>query len=281
MIKILKLISISILAVLFVTPALAQTDIKFPPPTGVVLDEAGVLDPSQEASLTAFIRGIEQATTAEIAVVLPSSLQGLPIEMYGIELAEYLKVGKKDIDNGLILIIAPNERKWRFEVGYGLEGSLTDTTVKLIGEDMVPFLRDSDYLGAITNSLNAVSGILQQDPTVVSKYSGFRTKKKIDGSSLFIPLFLLYAWLFWRNKKKNIYKYISLALIVLATFYFFEIFSVIIANLIAFLFGARMGAGGRGGGIFFIGGGGSGFGGGGFGGFGGGGFGGGGAGGGW
>lgn len=113
-------------------PTLALAAPKFPALTGRVVDDAGILSPATEARLTADLAALEQTTGRQLVVATLPTLQGYEIEDYGYQLLRTWGVGRKDQDDGVILIVAPNERKVRIEVGYGLEPVLTDAMSSLI-----------------------------------------------------------------------------------------------------------------------------------------------------
>src|SRR5262245_47770355 len=106
--------------------------LTFPDLTGRVVDEAGILDPSTKAALERKLAEFETKTTGQLVVVTVKSLQGTSIEDYGYQLGRHWQVGQKEKNTGALLIVAPNERKVRIEVGYGFEGTLTDAVSKLI-----------------------------------------------------------------------------------------------------------------------------------------------------
>ena len=114
----------------------AAQSLTFPALTGRVVDEAGVLDAETRTALTASLAALELKTTDQLVVVTLKSLQGTSIEDYGYQLGRHWQIGQKDKNNGVLLIVAPNERKVRIEVGYGLEGTLTDAVTKLIIEKL-------------------------------------------------------------------------------------------------------------------------------------------------
>src|ERR1700719_4745851 len=98
------------------------TEPKFPALTGRVVDDAGILDASTQSQLTEMLAAHERATGEQVVVVTLASLQGFSIEDFGYQLGRYWGIGQKGANNGVLLIVAPNERKVRIEVGYGLEG---------------------------------------------------------------------------------------------------------------------------------------------------------------
>jgi uncharacterized protein len=111
-----------------------------------VEDYANVINNSDEHSLNGVLQELEQKTGAQYIVLTVLSTGGLPIEQFAIELAEKWKLGVKGKDNGMLFVLAKNDRRWRFEVGYGLEGYLTDQYCSRIGRNvLVPYLKKGDY----------------------------------------------------------------------------------------------------------------------------------------
>ena len=144
-----------LLLVILAGPALAALD--FPPLTGRVIDNAGLLDADEERRLAAKLESHEQATSNQLVVVTLPSLQGTEIEDYGYQLGRHWGIGQQGRDNGVLLIVAPNERKVRIEVGYGLEGDLPDAIAKTIIEnDILPAFRGGDYPRGIAAGVDAI-----------------------------------------------------------------------------------------------------------------------------
>ena len=106
-----------------------------PGPAGYVNDFANVLTPAQHQSLESRLSGIEQNTSVEIAIVTTNDLQNETIEMYSADLFQQWGIGKKDADNGLLILLVPSTRQYKFEVGYGLEGVLNDAKVGRFGRE--------------------------------------------------------------------------------------------------------------------------------------------------
>src|SRR5687767_12165911 len=111
------------LALLVAAPAFAQT---FPELTGRVVDQADLLNPQQEAELTQRLEALEKASSRQLVVATVTRLEDYPIEDYGYRLGRHWGIGQSEANNGIILLVAPNERKVRIEVGYGLEPIMTD-----------------------------------------------------------------------------------------------------------------------------------------------------------
>lgn len=132
-----------------------------PEPKGFVNDFADMLPDSEEQTLEAKLVQYESQTGNEIAVVTIDSLGGRSIEEYTMAFAERWQVGKADKDNGIIILVAKEDKKIRIEVGYGLEPVLTDAQAKqVIDKEMAPRFSTGDYAGGITAAVNAVMGTI-------------------------------------------------------------------------------------------------------------------------
>ena len=145
------------------TCASAAQTLVFPALTGRVVDEAGLLNATDRAVLVESLASLETKTTDQLVIVTLKSLQGTSIEDYGYQLGRFWKIGQKDKDSGALLIVAPTERKVRIEVGYGLEGTLTDALTKIIIERAIlPKFKEGDFPGGIKSGaaeiIKALSG---------------------------------------------------------------------------------------------------------------------------
>jgi len=120
-------------------------NIKTIHPSGYVTDLAGVIRPEAKNRLEELCKELEQKTGAQMAIVTVQSLEGESVEDYGVALFKQLGVGSKKDNRGVMLLVAPNDRKYRIEVGYGLEPVINDARAGDAGRAMVPFLRASDY----------------------------------------------------------------------------------------------------------------------------------------
>ncbi len=148
------------------TPALAQAPLTFPPLDGRVVDGARLLSPAKEQEITAKLEALERDTTDQVVVVTVPSLQGHEIEDYGYQLGRAWGIGREDKDNGVLLLIAPDEKKVRIEVGYGLEPVLTDAMSALIIQNAIlPSFRQGYYERGITQGVDAIDDQLRLDPT--------------------------------------------------------------------------------------------------------------------
>lgn len=146
-------------------------------PPAYVVDLAGVIAAAAEHQLNDRLQALERQTTIQMVVLTLTSLEGQNIEDFSIRTVEKWKLGQKGKDNGILLTIAVKDRKYRIEVGYGLESVLPDSLVGSIGrERLVPYLRQGDYNSAVLNGVTAIIG-------AVSSGSGTEFKdKRGDGA---------------------------------------------------------------------------------------------------
>ncbi len=135
-----------------------------------VVDEAGILSPETEQALVALFENVEKQTTAEMAVVTVKSLEGEPIEEYAIGLA-HNNLGKADKDNGLLILVAVDDREYRIEVGQGLEGDLNDAKVGRIGREyFVPNFQEGKYDAGVLLGAQEIAKIITGDEETIQKY---------------------------------------------------------------------------------------------------------------
>lgn len=139
-----------------------QSVLNFPRLTGRVVDQAEILDGRSRKVIEQKLAALEELNTDQLFVVTLESLQGSSIEGYATKLFNYWGIGRKDKNNGVLLLVAPNDQKVRIEVGYGLEGTLTDATASKIIGSMLPQLRDNDFPSGITYGVDAIIEVLSQ-----------------------------------------------------------------------------------------------------------------------
>ena len=122
-----------------------------------MVDEFQLLHPDELSRLTNILRGIKQKANVEITIFITSSLHDREISDFSIAVAEQWKLGRKKEDRGLLIVIAPKERKMRFEVGYGMEGDLTDAFTRRIQDNILrPYFRQGQYYDGLLQALVAV-----------------------------------------------------------------------------------------------------------------------------
>jgi len=162
-ILILTFIGISLL----ITPLFARVSIP-EKPLNYVVDLAGIIDDTVEMNLNRYLLELEQKTTAQMVILTIDSLGGESIEEFSIHIAhDKWKLGQKGKDNGVLLLISLQDRKYRFEIGYGLEGILPDSLVGSIGRQyLVPYFRKGDYSTGIFKATLAVINEIASDAGV-------------------------------------------------------------------------------------------------------------------
>jgi uncharacterized protein len=133
----------------------------YPQPQGYITDAANVLDSASRQQLENQLSSFQQTTSIEIAVVTVPSLEGETVESYANGLFSQWRVGKKDKNNGLLILLAPSEHRTRIEVGYGLEPVLTDGLCgQIIREQMIPRFKEGHYGQGLAEAITAIEGIL-------------------------------------------------------------------------------------------------------------------------
>lgn len=181
-------------ALLAVHPASAAP--SFPALTGRVVDEAGVLSADTRAELTSMLEQQDKQTGDQVVVVTLKSLQGYQIEDYGYQLGRFWKLGQKGKDNGVVIEIAPNEHRARIDVGYGLEGQLTDAQSKvIIDEIMTPAFKTGDYNGGVLAGTTAVLKTIG-GATITQGGNDVPAQDRQHGGSGHIPIILI-VFLLW------------------------------------------------------------------------------------
>jgi uncharacterized protein len=147
-------------------PAARAEQIKNLKPQGYVNDFAGVLSAQAKEKLAALCAEVDQKAKAQVAIVTVSSLEGEPIEQFSIDLATAWGIGPKQKDRGVLILIAPNDRRNRIEVGYGLEPILPDGKVGGFEREAVPLLRQNDYSGAVLLITQRLAAVIAADQKV-------------------------------------------------------------------------------------------------------------------
>jgi uncharacterized protein len=155
----------SLLALLLCWAFAAAADVAVPPLSGRVVDQTGTLSGSDIASLTQTLKDFETRKGSQIAVLIVPTTAPETIEQYSIRVAEAWKIGRKKIDDGAILLVAKDDRKLRIEVGYGLEGALTDVTARrIIDEIITPKFRSGDFAGGISAGVDRIISVVDGEP---------------------------------------------------------------------------------------------------------------------
>jgi uncharacterized protein len=176
----------------------------FPPLTGRVVDQANLLPPQAKQDLEIKLADLEQKSGIQFVVATVSSLQGEEIEPYANELFRHWALGEKTRNNGVLLLVAPKERKVRIEVGYGLEGTLTDALSKIVIVNAIaPRFKAGDFAGGITRGVEDVITILTTDSSEWTKKPQFRPDQPNDAFDAILPFLIvaLVIFILWRSSR--------------------------------------------------------------------------------
>ncbi|MEX2445497.1 MAG: TPM domain-containing protein [Alkalispirochaeta sp.] len=158
--------TVALLSILAVATAGA---LEVPSLSGRVVDEAGIVSQEGRSALEDYFRRIEDTTGAQIAVLTIPSLEDEVLEDYSIRVVEEWQLGQGEEDNGVLLLIAMEEKKIRIEVGYGLEGRLTDATSgQIIRDHLQPYFRAGEYTAGVLNASQAIGTVVAEDAEVAS-----------------------------------------------------------------------------------------------------------------
>src|SRR5258708_5470606 len=151
----------SLLALLLCWAASALALVAVPPLSGRVVDQTGTLSPGDIASLTQTLKDLETRKGSQIAVLIVPTTDGEAIEQFSLRVADAWKIGRKKLDDGALRVIAKNDRHLRIEVGYGLEGALTDVTTKrIIDEVITPKFKTGDFAGGVSAGINRMIRVI-------------------------------------------------------------------------------------------------------------------------
>lgn len=182
-----------LLALLILLPASvwAQSAPDFPELTGRVVDQAEMLAPEAEERLSQMLKAHEQASTEQVVVVTLPDLQGYSIEEFGYQLGRHWGIGQEGKDNGALLIVAKEERKVRIEVGYGLEGRLTDANSSvIINRVITPAFRQGDFQGGIISGAAAMIEVLGGKPTAAPQSQPPRVTQEKPNAGLVVLILI-------------------------------------------------------------------------------------------
>jgi uncharacterized protein len=185
-----------ILLIIFMLFLPLASAVNYPQLKGFVTDNANMIDPEYEEKITQLAQKIEKESTVEIAVVTVDSLDGESKEMYSVNLFKQAGIGKKDKDNGLLILVAKQEREYRFEVGYGLEGTITDSMKVNIGDRIiVPNFKNGEYGKGIYESMVVIEGLVKGNEEVISQYNMANTNQNQSSPNEELVLFAAFSTL--------------------------------------------------------------------------------------
>lgn len=177
----------------------ARADVAFPPWTKRVIDLTGTLESSQIQLLNAQLADLETRKGSQIGVLMLSTTQPETIEQLGIRVFDKWKLGRKGVDDGVLLLVAKDDGRWRIEVGYGLEGALTDVKATHIARDVIfPYFKRGEYYAGIDAGVAAIIKVVESEPLSPPVQRTFRDSSSAGftpGLMKFLGGFLLLALL--------------------------------------------------------------------------------------
>lgn len=234
-------------ALLFTSQLTRAALVEVPAFSARVVDLTQTLTASEQAALEDKLKAFEATKGSQIAVLLVPTTQPEAIEQYAIRVVDEWKVGRKGIDDGLLILIAKNDRKMRIEVGYGLEGAIPDVYAKrIITETMTPYFKQGDFAGGIDAAVSQLIGLIEGEPLPAPK------KPNLNSSQLegLLPLLLFGGMISGMLLRSIFGTFMGSALNggLIGTIVFFIGLSLLgagVLGLIAFIFTLMMG-GGRG-----------------------------------
>lgn len=173
-----------ILFIFLVSILYANLELQLPALIGRVVDDANILNQSTKDTLNTLLKSEEDNSSNQIVIATVKSLQGYSIEAFSVELARKWALGQKSKNNGILLLIAPNERKVRIEVGYGLEGVLTDLiSHEIIANTIVPYFKRGDFDRGVLSSTKQILQVVKGE---------YKSDKKPSKDSSDFPIFIIF-----------------------------------------------------------------------------------------
>ena len=169
---------------------MACAEVPVPPLIARVTDLTATLSGSQRQSLETELQAFENKYGAQVAVLLVPSTQPETIEQYSMRVVEAWRLGQKSKDNGVLILVAKNDRKLRIEVGYGLEGDLPDATARrIIDETITPYFKQGDFAGGLTAGVHRVMATIAHDTAAEKEFSRAARNSGSGGDSFHYLVF--------------------------------------------------------------------------------------------
>jgi uncharacterized protein len=232
----------SLLALLLCWAASALAVVAVPPLVGRVVDQTGTLSSADVASLNQTIRYFEARKGSQIAVLIVPTTDGEAIEQFSLRVAEAWTIGRKKIDDGAVLVIAKNDRHLRIEVGYGLEGALTDVTTKrIIDEEITPKFKSGDFAGGVSAGINRMIRVIDGEKLPAPEPPHWQNTGLFDVSDMFNPFLLIPVFLLGGVMRSMLGRLVGSVVsggvvTLVAWFLFGSLIAAMVAGVIAFVF---------------------------------------------
>lgn len=263
---------LALAALVFFNPTSANAELAVPPLSSAVTDLSGLLNAAQRNELEQRLRAFSAQKGSQVAILIVPTTKPETVEQYAIRVAENWKLGRKGVDDGVLILLASADREVRIEVGYGLEGALPDVTAKrIIEEVMIPYFKQNDYFGGLKAGAERVIGVIEGEalPPPAQRRTQANGPAGFEG---FVPIFFVIVAFLGSMLKRMFGRFLGAGATGLAAggagwLILGGVLSAGVAGFFGFLLALLLGSGGRRGGGFGGGGGFSsgGFGGGGFG----------------
>jgi uncharacterized protein len=171
---------------------LAAAELRFPELTGPVVDAAGILAPEERVPIERLATSVERSIAQIVVVTLPS-LQGQEIEEFVVALGRHWGIGGKDTNNGVLIVVAPNEKQMRIEVGYGLEGTLTDILAhRIVQEKILPPFKQGNYAAGLLAGTREVVGIITTGQNTLSPKKAPSQRNPLMPQLIILSLIILF-----------------------------------------------------------------------------------------
>lgn len=251
----LKSIALFFFAVALMLPCQSQSFQEVPKLEGRVTDLANLLTESEESFLKNQLKELEDTKGSQLAILTVYSTEPETIEQFSIRVVDQWKLGRSDVDDGILLIIAKNDRKLRIEVGYGLEGAIPDVYAKrIINNVIVPHFRDGDYYLGVEEGIEAIISLIEgEELPEVTNTDTIRSEYKVLGFVFFIVIVVLIFLVViakvslakkYGNFKSNLF---IVSIVFVVVWIIDTFFSGVLASIfaLAFLNGSGSGGGGR------------------------------------
>jgi uncharacterized protein len=231
----------ALLALLVCWAFAAAADVAVPPLSGRVVDQTGTLSAGDISALTKTLKNLETRKGSQVAVLIVPTTAPETIEQYSIRVAEAWKIGRKKIDDGALLVVAKNDHKLRIEVGYGLEGALTDVTAsRIIDEIIVPKFRNGDFAAGISAGVDRIVAVIDGEklPAPAQRQQSNSGSLNFDPlNPFFIIPVMLFGGLIRSLLGRLIGSVASGGLVALIAWYFFaSLLAAVLAGVIATIF---------------------------------------------
>ncbi len=258
----------SLLALMLCWAFAALADVAVPPLTGRVVDRTATLSSGDIAALDRTLKDFEAKKGSQVAVLIVPTIQPETIEQFSLRVAEAWKIGRKKIDDGAILVVAKDDRKLRIEVGYGLEGALTDVTAKrIIDEVITPKFRSGDFAGGISDGVNRILRVVDGEPlpAPAQRQQNTGLLSELDPFNPFLIVAVVIVGGILRGLLGRLFGSLATGGLVAALFWFIaaslalSIIGGIIAFIVTLIGDAMTSSGGPGGGGGWVSGGGGGY----------------------